>query len=121
MTVAIRFYNGFLTLNEPISNLFITSNHKATKKQRLYRSTRDPAALLRKRDVNFDGVNLRQWRGYPSSRKNTSLFPHRRHYYQRGLYYSGKSTDSDKSGPLCPTLPYHNQISKTIFKIYQDL
>ena len=42
MTVAIGFYNGFLTLNEPISNLFITiSNHKATEKQRLYRSTRE--------------------------------------------------------------------------------
>ena len=40
MTVTIRFYNGFLTLNEPISNLFITSNHKVTEKQRLYRSTR---------------------------------------------------------------------------------
>ena len=35
MTVAIRFYNGFLTLNEPISNLFITN---ATEKQGLYRS-----------------------------------------------------------------------------------
>ena len=41
MTVVIRFHNGFLTLNEPISNLFITSNHEATKKQRLYRSTRE--------------------------------------------------------------------------------
>ena len=41
MTVAIRFYNGFLTLNEPISNIFITSNLKATEKQRLYRSTRE--------------------------------------------------------------------------------
>ena len=40
MTVAIRFYNGFLTLKEPISNLFITSNHEATEKQRLYQSTR---------------------------------------------------------------------------------
>ena len=50
LQVAIRFYNGFLTLNEPISNIFITSNHKATEKQRLYRlyrSTRDSAATSR--------------------------------------------------------------------------
>ena len=40
MTVVIRFYNGFVTLNEPISNLSITSNRKATEKQWLYRSTR---------------------------------------------------------------------------------
>ena len=41
MPVAIRFYNGFLTLKEPISNFFITSNHKATEKQRLYQFTRE--------------------------------------------------------------------------------
>ena len=40
MTVAIWFYNGFLILNKPISNLFKTSNHKAIEKQRLYWSTR---------------------------------------------------------------------------------
>ena len=31
MTVAIRLYNGFLTLNKPISNLFITSTMKQPK------------------------------------------------------------------------------------------
>ena len=34
-----------------------------------------PAALLQERNVNFDGVNARQWWGYPNSRKNTPLFP----------------------------------------------
>ena len=63
MTVAIRFYNGFLTLNEPISNLFtITCNHKATKQQRLYWSTRDTVKnflciqsklCIEKKNINF--------------------------------------------------------------------
>ena len=48
MTVAIRFYNGFLTLKEPISKLFITSNHKTTEKQRLYQSTRGGGEYMAK-------------------------------------------------------------------------
>ena len=55
MTVAIRFYNGFLTLNEPIPNLFITSNHKATEKQRLYRSTWETWARMRYGSVGREG------------------------------------------------------------------
>ena len=31
--------------------------------------TKYPTALLQERDVNFEGVNSRQWWGYPSSRK----------------------------------------------------
>ena len=36
-------------------------------------------------DMNFGGVNARQWWGYLSSKKNTLLLPHGRHYYKSGL------------------------------------
>ena len=55
-----------------------------------------PTALLLERDVNFDGVNARQWSGYLSPRRNNPLSPHRRHYYQSGLYLLSFLSDETK-------------------------
>ena len=52
MTVTIRFYNSFFTPSEYISNIFITSNHKATEKQRLYRSIRATAGSGFRHEIN---------------------------------------------------------------------
>ena len=62
-------------------------------------------ALLQECDVNFDGLKLRQWSGHLSSRKNTPISPHRRHYSQSGLHYC---TSKILHKHNCNSQPYNN-------------